>query len=345
MSIQQEIISNIVNRIVEIYYIALHYTIMNVDIAFYTIALIGSILIFSKSRKTIKSKNTKDNHGVKYKKKRSINFNILDNKKKNFIDRHVEKVVLGVFGSETSAVIQRMYYTTMVLAFTTTFICIRTKMGLPSIGVISIVTALPYIFLRLKVNRIKVQSSHEGAELISELLNNYKIYHKNMLEAIDQTITVTGDDMHIKKILLSLTRRIKENSDENALREALNDFAYSINTQWAKMLANNIYVSITYDIDVILGMEDIIKEMEIVKEIQEARKQETAEGDIIAKYLMIGIFLLNIFLFVNQGVITFEDFIKYSISSSGAKLMVYICIAYAFGNIANSLYNNRKFDV
>ncbi len=102
----------------------------------------------------------------------------------------------------------------------------------------------PYALLRLKLYTIRIESSYEGEFLLTELINQYKINNFNMVEAIDASIAHLANAPQSRRLIFHMSLRLKSYSDRQDLERILYDFTYGINTQWSRLLMNNILLSI-----------------------------------------------------------------------------------------------------
>ena len=100
---------------------------------------------------------------------------------------------------------------------------------------------LPYLFLRIKMEKIRIKGSHEGEVMLSELTENYKIYYYNMKEAIDKTAVSLKNAPGSRRLLVNLSRGLDRAGSERSMMKMLEEFSLSINTSWANTLKNLMY--------------------------------------------------------------------------------------------------------
>jgi diguanylate cyclase (GGDEF)-like protein len=127
--------------------------------------------------------------------------------------------------------------------------------------------ALPYFYLRIKLRAIRIEGSYEAEGLITELINQYKINYYNMVEAIDRTIPYLNNYPHSKKALFRLALTVKDYSTDEELENSIQEFVYSINTEWSTMLSMNINLAIKNGSNVTESIEDILKDLKTLKSV------------------------------------------------------------------------------
>ncbi|MGD9679234.1 MAG: hypothetical protein AB7V16_12910, partial [Vulcanibacillus sp.] len=189
------------------------------------------------------------------------------------------------------------------------------------------------------------EGSHEGIFLITELLNQYKINYHNMIEAIDKTICYLENAPYTKNLLFKMSIRLKESTNKE-LEDIINDFVYALNTNWAIMLSNAIYLSIENGTNVTTALQDIIDDLKMVKKSFEENKRINIEGFSILKYLSPGLFILTIYFAIEYMDFTLDKYIHYQFNTStGLKYFTIICVL-SFLNVAISVYfKKKKFDL
>lgn len=317
----------------------------NLDIMLIAVAGIAIILIFFGTGKKDSSYIVKGKVGsTKYVEKRNIDLKDINPDRNEFV-KHIFALIIVSFPKAGANSVYLFYFSTLGLGALMTVISARYLTVSYGLILTAFITAFPYMYLRMKLKMIRVESSYEGTMLVEELINQYKINYKNMIEAIDQTIINIPDSAHVKKALFRLARRVKEYADTDELRQSLNEFSFSINTQWAHMLTNNMYLSIAMDTDVVPGVEDILVELNIVNRVIEDGKRETMEGIMIAKFFIPGAYIILNGAMIVYGTITVKGYLDYVMSPAGIKSLLTILIAYILSNFANSTYNRRKFDI
>jgi hypothetical protein len=215
-----------------------------------------------------------------------------------------------------------------------------------SVGVALFFAAASYLLLRSKLASSRITGSYEGQTILVEVLDEYKMHHFNMRYAIENSIrrldaAPMGRDRLFK---LSVSLRTAKSNDE--IKEALDAFAFSVGTEWSKMLASNIYYAVADGTIVTAGLEDLLLECEYTKETLEKQKRLNNEAGSMVKFLAPVTYLALIGSMPYYFEISiFEVLSLQFLTPAGLLLMigtVALCVA---GIVVINLTNRPKFDV
>lgn len=235
------------------------------------------------------------------------------------------------------------FYLLSVLLFVMTFLFCW-KLGLrPSlvIGAALFFGLLPYLLLRIRLYAIRIGSSYEGDVLVTELISQYKINYFNMMEAIDATIPRLPADLLTRKALMRLSMQLKENGGQEDVNEAIMEFTFAINTNWANLLGTNVYLAIIDQNQVTESMEDILDELVNLRKLNEAGKQENAESYFMIVYFVPLLFIssiISMFIFMNMPL---AQWIDYQFKHPLGLQSFVLCIILLFANGALYLYTKK----
>lgn len=266
-------------------------------------------------------------------------------RKKSKLYKHIELLIYTVYGSKKATYVYTFYVITISIFFLFLIILLKQSSFIINITFPIGLSFIPYLFLRMKLLTLRVEGSYEGEYLISELLNQYKINYKNMLEAIDKTIPLLENTPYTKKLFFRLSLKLKEYRTNEELEEILKDFVFAVDTEWSKLLANNIYISLDEGTDVSIAMNDIRNELKIAKKALEESKRANVEGFTILRFLSPGIYLLMYFFSVHYMDFTFEKYIKYQFNTAtGIKYFTLIVIMAVINVSIVAIFKKRKFD-
>lgn len=197
------------------------------------------------------------------------------NKKESKIDRHLRDLVEANFGADASGGFYLKLATTILFLF---FLILAGKvLWIGTAFVIALsVAIIPYLILRVRLENIRGQSSHEGELLVSQLLIKYRTSNYNIEEAIESLLLLKGlakTNVFLSRLLLS----IRNAQDDNDLKKAIHIFQYSVGTNWAKVLASNIYQATTTGINVTASLEDILIQLREARKLWEEQVRNTSE--------------------------------------------------------------------
>lgn len=257
---------------------------------------------------------------------------------------HLRKLIYINFSNKKSWVVNAFIILTLLIFVT--FMYLTLKVGfIYSIIISSIFASIPYLTLIVRRKYIRVAVSYDAELIITELTNQYKINNNNMIKALESTIK-TIDDTHISKTIMTrLTIRAKEYRNEEELQSAIDEFVYSVDTEWAKMLANNLFLSISAGLDVTNSLEDIVKELIIAKSNFEKTDRMNSENIMVAKYLTPMIYIGSVYLAVEFFGYSVRDFFRLQFETSSGINYFVIIVILTFININFMYYmKNRKFD-
>jgi hypothetical protein len=205
---------------------------------------------------------------------------------------------------------------------------------------------LPYIFLQLKLHSIRTEGSYEAEGLVTELINQYKINYFNMVEAIDRAIPYLKECPHSKKALFRLSLRVKEYSSVDDIEQAVYEFVYAINTEWAVMLGMNITIAIVDGADVSESLDDILNDIKQLKSVFEKDKRENNEAFVMIKYFTIGLYIFTIIMAASAFKISLNKIFYYQFNTGvGFKFACVIacCTVVNFGLLY--IFKKPKYDI
>lgn len=174
-----------------------------------------------------------------------------------------------------------------------------------------LVGALPGFILYIKRMNVRINSSYEGDEMLTELIAQYKLNRKNIMEAIDKTVIRLKKSSHARKALTRLSLSIKENGRAEDIENAIDEFSYTFDTNWSKLLGNNIYMALIYRDDVKDALEDILTELTSTKSINEKGNQENGESFLIIKYVSPAGYIISVLATLKYFDFTWKKFIDY----------------------------------
>lgn len=216
------------------------------------------------------------------------------------------------------------------------------------LGLVSCLAVLmaPYALIQVRLHSIRIESSYEGEFLITELINQYKLNGFNMIEAIDASIQQLTNSPLTRRLLFQMSIRLKSYRDRDELEKILREFTYGVNTQWSRMLTNNFMLSIEDGFDVTTGLVDIQNELKRAKTAHEKGSRNTAEGFIIIKVFIPGLYLFTLYIALKYFNFSLDKFIVYQLfTQTGMKLFIMNALLYIVNVMLMVLFTRRKFDI
>ena len=264
---------------------------------------------------------------------------------KNRFFKHIERL-LSITYNQRSSYSVLTFLVFCISIFLVAFIILRLSQIITFSFIFSLFFALtPYIFLRIKLNTIRVESSYDAVPLITELSNSYKINYLNMIEAIHVTTLNIKHLSHTKKALARMALRLKQYKNQEELEDIILEFNYSINTQWSINLSNSIYLSIAYKYNVSESLKDILDQLGGLKRVNEKNKQMNNEAFLIMKYIGPFSYAVSVFLMFAFLGFTVEKFINFQfLNPSGLKLFCFIVASMIVNYIIYLIVRKPKND-
>lgn len=206
--------------------------------------------------------------------------------------------------------------------------------------------SLPILLLRLKLDILQTKGSHEGEALIVALLSRYRTCSFNIEEAIEKV--VKDENLLVptsKTALYRLLYNVRGTKNPVLIRESTNLFAYTMGTNWGKMLANNIYLAIIGGTNVSMPIEDILVRLREAGSLQEERRRKNSESVRIVKYVAPVIYLLFFLLSVQFVGISVQRYLYNQFMTKQGLLLFSLNVVFWIINYCLvTLVNNKKFD-
>jgi hypothetical protein len=160
--------------------------------------------------------------------------------------------------------------------------------------------ALPYLFLRVKLERVRRRGSYEGETLVSTLLTQYWISGGNVFDAMERTLDKAGNIPVTRRLLAALLIEMRSTGNRDRIMKAADTFAYGIGTNWGRMLAYNIRSAALTGCDISLAIEDILSQLREARTLAEERKRINGESVRLVIFLIpfsyAGSFLISVTL-------------------------------------------------
>ena len=205
---------------------------------------------------------------------------------------------------------------------------------------------IPSLVLMMRLQGLRVASSREGEILMTELLDNYKINYFNMQQAIEVTAVTIEEAPNCRRLLFDLSRGVNRAGGPDELKKLLNDFKFSVDTSWAGVLADNMYLALTSGIRVTEAMEDLVNTVSKAREVDELTNRENNEAGLILKYLAPLCYIMTVVGAVRYFGLTFREFINYQFcTEAGLQWFIAIAVSYGAAVCAKRFLTIRKLDL
>ena len=157
---------------------------------------------------------------------------------------------------------------------------------------------MPYLFLRVRLERLRRAGSFEGEKLVSAFLTAYLISGGNIYETIERTIATSPHLKVTGKLLSALLLSLRKTADPLRVRSATDAFAYGVGTNWASMLAYAIRTGALKGTDMTPAIEDILSQLREARALAEERKRINGESVRMAAFLTPALYVGSVFMAV-----------------------------------------------
>jgi hypothetical protein len=209
----------------------------------------------------------------------------------------------------------------------------------------ALVSSMPYLLLRVRVETIRRKSSYEGEKLISEFLCQYRICGLNIYKTIEQVILVSEGTKITGKLLFKLLLELRNTGNPQVIKDAADRFAYGINTSWGRMLANCIRISAESGINVTLALEDIQIQLREARLLFEERKRLNSESARMVVFLAPAMYAGTVLMSVKYLGMPFGKLLKNQFCTEEGFLLILLIIFLFLINLALiEIINNQRFD-
>lgn len=262
-------------------------------------------------------------------------------KKESNLNKHL-RYLLEVSTMQQLTVFQ---FKMICMAIFLLFFTMTIKVLLPgaSILISAAVAVLPYFVLRVRLETRRSYASHEAEILVNELLIKYRIKKYNIEEALEEVIKVKRLNK-TRKMVSKLLLKLRSSRNEKEIKEAIDIFSYSIETNWAKVLGSNIYQASVSGINITTALEDLLIQLRDARKLWEEQIRNTAEP----RRMLWGIPILYLFfLYISLNVLDLplRDYIQNQFASEqGVTFFAFIIIGFSVSVILVILLFSRKFD-
>ena len=209
----------------------------------------------------------------------------------------------------------------------------------------ALISAMPYLLLRVRIEIIRRKGSYEGERLISEFLSQYRMADLNIYKTIEQVILVSEDTKISGKLLFKLLIELRNTGNPKLIKEATERFSYGINTNWSRMLANCIRISSLNGTNVTLALEDILIQLREARQLFEERRRLNSESARMVVFLAPVMFIGTIVISVKYLGMPFGKVMRNQFYTEQGFLMILIIIFLFLLNLALiEIITNQRFD-
>ncbi|NLY70927.1 MAG: hypothetical protein GX076_04510 [Clostridiales bacterium] len=234
----------------------------------------------------------------------------------------------------------------LAIIFITFFlISIKTLPLIFSIMISSLITSLPCLLIWIRLEAIRRRGSHEGETLVSKFLRQYRLTNYNVYETLERIVEAKIDIKNTRRLIYKLLIDLRSTGSPRKIKEATEDLAYAIQTNWSNMLAHNIYIAATKGTNVTLAIEDILIQLREARAMVEERKRLNNEATRMTYYMVPLVYLATGFMAVKYLDLPLKRFLYNQLYTQEGFVIFILIIFFFVGNIALlSLVINQRFD-
>lgn len=179
-------------------------------------------------------------------------------------------------------------------AFSTVLLFIATKDLFFALIIGALLALVPYIILRLRLNKLRHLMSIEFLNIVQRLTQNYNSTHYNMYYALSETQKEIKNPL-LRKVIVRLISDLQVSRNESELKESIQVFIYTAGTNWAKRLGSIILKSYLHNEKVLNALIVLTKQMEETEEMLEEEKSQTIDT-VLNGYITLPVFILSLVL-------------------------------------------------
>jgi len=205
--------------------------------------------------------------------------------------------------------------------------------------------AIPWLFLRLKLERIRRKGSFEGETLVSALLTQYWVSGTNIFDTIEKVVETSKGISISTKLLSSFLITLRSTGSRIRIKEAADAFAYGIGTNWGRMLAWNIQNAAITGCDIGLALEDILIQLREARALHEERKRINNESAKLSFYLVPLIYAGSVVVCLGMLGMSPAKFMKNQfMTAEGFVLFSFTIFLFLLNIVLVETVTNRKLD-
>ena len=204
---------------------------------------------------------------------------------------------------------------------------------------------LPYLFLRVRLEKTRRAGSFEGEKLVSAFLTAYLVSGGNIYETIERTIHTCPHLKVTAKLLTNLLFGLRRTADPSRVKAETDVFAFGIGTNWSSMLAYVIRTAALKGTDMTPAIEDILIQLREARTLAEERRRINGESVRMTAFLSPGLYIGSVFVAVfimglPPGRLLYNQFF----TPQGFALFTAGLFLFLLNRVLIEMLTNRKLD-
>ncbi|MDD4566034.1 MAG: hypothetical protein PHE79_11245 [Eubacteriales bacterium] len=263
---------------------------------------------------------------------------------KSRLERHIERIFMVISSDQKEKRDKNLFYCVTVLLFAVASYFLVKMLGNTGMLLCLVITAMPYIYIRATLVLKQRSGSFEGEAFLREIFTQYKRCNRNIITTIDETVKSLSDNEPVtKRALFRVSLRVKSIKTDEELKDLLADFIYALNTNWSRMLADNLYSAIRDKTDIQAGLQDLYEGCKKINKKLEISKRDNLEAAGMMKFL--GPIFIALFAYMGAQTMEVKKMIAYQFNTkTGVLLFCLILLSFVIGNIIINLATKQKYD-
>ncbi|MDD9309781.1 hypothetical protein PUS82_00350 [Cytobacillus firmus] len=255
----------------------------------------------------------------------------------NALLKHID-ILLKTTSKKKEAEVSAFLITSVILGiFTLIFILMVLGDLFVAIVFGLLISLIPYILLRLKLNKIRHHLDLEFLHIVQRLTQNYNAMQNDMYFALSETQKEIQSPL-LKKVIIRLISDLQVSRNEAELKESVKVFTYTAGTNWAKRLGSIILKAYLHNEKVLNALIVLTKQMEDTEEMLEEEKSQTMDT-VINGYITLPVFVASLVLgFYTSGA---QDWWKLQFGSKWPMLFFLFCVIGVVFSIITSVFLKR----
>jgi len=234
---------------------------------------------------------------------------------------------------------------TIVLFFTVFIASAKTIAPTAAILTGAAFAGLPWLYLRMRLERLRRAGSFEGEKLVSAFLTAYLVSGGNIYETIERTLASCPHLKVTTSLLEALLLSLRTTADPERVRAATDAFAFGIDTSWASMLAYAIRTGALKGTDMTPAIEDILSQLREARALAEEGRLINGESFRMTTYLAPGLYIGSVFVAVfvmgmPPGRFLYNQFF----TAQGFALLTTALFLFLLNRVLLETLTNRKLD-
>ena len=204
---------------------------------------------------------------------------------------------------------------------------------------------LPWLYLRMRLERLRRAGSFEGEKLVSAFLTAYLVSGGNIYETIERTLASCPHLKVTTSLLEALLLSLRTTADPERVRAATDAFAFGIDTSWASMLAYAIRTGALKGTDMTPAIEDILSQLREARALAEERRRINGESVRMTTYLTPGLYIGSVFVAVFVMGMPLGRFLyNQFFTAQGFALLTTALFLFLLNRVLLETLTNRKLD-